>query len=72
MKVVYFKDDTYGIRRYNWTKLSYEYKVLKVGDNTWLPQSSPFFYDCKVKSLDNTKSYFYNIVDKGTPIKDKL
>ena len=72
MKIVSFKDGMFGIRKFNWSTFSYVYKDLTVGSTMWLHMEHTMFYDCKCTSLDDVKNYFYNITDKGTPIKKEL
>ena len=63
MKIVMFKDGTFGIRK---GVFIYTYKDLK--ENYWWSTDSFIFKYCK-GTLDEAKENFFIAEDKGTPIK---
>jgi hypothetical protein len=62
MKIVKFKNGTYGIRK-GW--LFYRYRDLEL--NYWWPLSSKYFKDCQA-SLEIVQNAFDGMQDKGTPL----
>lgn len=66
MKVVYFKDGTYGIRKFSWLHLSYRYKDMNGFNSYWWPmKTDQFNYDCKRNSIEFVQNYYYSMTDKG-------
>ena len=62
MKIVKFKDGTYGVRRL--TLFGYKYKDLR-SLRHWLSRNSPYFSDCH-GTLAEAEYY----TDKGTVVNE--
>lgn len=73
MKVVSFKDGTYGIRRFNWKKWQYEFKDLTGYNNFWWPwtNTEAFNLFCKRPTLDDAIHHRHSITDMGTVVNLK-
>jgi hypothetical protein len=70
MKVVSFKDGTYGIRKFSWLHFAYRYKDMNGYNTFWWPMKSEYFnYDCKRKDPEFVKNYYHAITDKGSVYK---
>ena len=70
MKVVSFKDNTYGIRKFSWLHLRFMYKDMNGYNSYWWPMKSERFnYDCKRKESEFVINYFYSMTDKGSVYK---
>ena len=67
MKIVQFKDDTFAIRKFNWTKFRYEYKDISSFNTYWWPMKdvTNFNLGCKSADKERVQMYFYGITDKG-------
>jgi len=65
MKIVKFKDGTYGIRRWSLLSLEYEYKDLQ--HFAWWPLSSCWQKDCR-GTLEEAIQIIDRLADKGKPI----
>jgi len=69
MKIVGFKDGTYGIRKFSWFSLSYVYKDMGGYNQFWWPMKSVHFnYGCKNKDSGYVLNYYHAITDKGSVI----
>ena len=67
MKLVKFKDGTYGVRKWSWLSLSYRYLDLKHGFYWW-DRSSSFFRGCKGTEA-RSRSLMNSISDRGKVVK---
>ena len=67
MKIVEFKDGTYGIRRFSWKRFSYVYKDITSFNRCWWPMKDVenFNYGCKSSDKDMVQNYLYGLTDKG-------
>ena len=67
MKIVKFKDGTYGVRRFS-LFFGYVYKDLaNSGADFWWPRDSRSFRDCR-SSKENAEAFFNIATDKGTKV----
>jgi len=71
MKIVEFKDGTYGIRRFSWRRFSYEYKDISSYNRYWWPSKDieNFNLGCKTSDADKARMYFYALTDRGAVLK---
>lgn len=68
MKLVKFKDGSFGVRRYNLGSFKYEFLDLQsTRTEYWWTQSKRDFLNC-CKSDEHTARFHFNrLTDKGTP-----
>jgi len=73
MKLVFFQDGTYAIRRFNWLKFRYEYKDLSGYNIYWWPMKNleAFNLLCKKEGLQDVQKYMYSVTDIGKVYKPK-
>jgi hypothetical protein len=67
MKIVKFKDDSYGIRRFSWDRRSYEYLDLEDCVYWW---SSDYRYKpyCRKATRQEVLIAYEKATDYGTPV----
>ena len=65
MRIVSFKDGTYGIRK-GWFPWTYKYVDLKSIRFTW-SRDSCWFYDCK-GSYEQVVAVYNYLTDNGAPL----
>ena len=73
MKIVQFRDGTYGVRRWSWLQLGWEYLGLLVpGTNFWWSRSNHLFRDCITDDVNVAIAAMNEVItgpDYGIPIR---
>lgn len=67
MKLVKFKDGTYGIRRFSIWSLGYEYKSFAPISSMWWPGCSEYMTHCRTDK-ETAEKEFNLLTDKGEPV----